>query len=180
MRTNSSSLALGLIAFMVFAPGAFGQNDADTCAAEAVWINCWEGLGVSAGSGATATLHLRSHVSQGSCLPARVALTAAYMDRYGEVLCVGTQEEIARLDGNVQNVVIEINPLFLGNFSRWMNRPNQRMDPMFEALKCAAPNGRTNLLDNQVERAVTVEVAATLLPSGGGLAVAECRIGLNR
>ena len=182
MLRKSWVVILVLIGISWTARKATAQSDGEqfSCSVEAVWINCWAGLNVSPGSGRTVTLHLRSHVGQGSCLPAKVSLMAAYLDRQGEVLCVGTQEEIATLTENVQDAAIEMNPLVLGNFSRWRNRPGQRMDPMFEPLECRAPDGRSALLDNHLDSAVSVEIAATVLPTRGGLSVAECQVGIMR
>lgn len=182
MKTGLWMLAAVALALGALRPTASAQSQSNpfACSAEAVWVNCWEGLGVPPGAGETVMLHLRSHVSEGGCVPARVALTAAYVDSKGDVLCVGTHPDIATVSENVQDLAIEINPRVLRNFARWRNRPNQRMDPMFEPLACAAPDGRSNLLDNHLESAVSVEIAATILPPRGGLSAAECRIRLVR
>jgi hypothetical protein len=54
------------------------------------------------------------------------------------------------------------------------------MEVMFEPLECRSPDGRTELLDNHLESAAFVELAATLVPAQGGLSVAECQVGLAR
>jgi hypothetical protein len=177
--------AIALMWSVLTGAGALAQDADGICPTEAVWVNCFEGLSVSTGANRTATLHLRAHVSEGDCMPARVALTAAFIDRQGAVLCMGTHDEIAVLGSNMPNrnvhdVAVEVNPLVLRNFARWRNRPGQRMEVMFEPLQCRSPDGRTELLDNQLESAAVVQLAATLVPAEGGLSIAECQIRLAR
>ena len=181
MRRRSRNAAIGLIVALGLVWPGSAQDDVEVriCAAEADWINCADGVR-SIGPRATAMLHLRSHVSQGRCIPARVVLTASYTDPSGDVLCVGTMDGIAQATGNVQDFTIEVSPRTLGTFARWRNRPGQAAEPPYEPLMCASPDGRRDLLDTHLASAVGLELVATVLPSDGGLAVAGCRIVLPR
>ncbi len=121
-------------------------------------------------------LRLVGHVSlPASCLPARVSLTAAYLDR-----CVGTLESIVSFRNHSQDAAIEIGPLSLTNFARWRNEPGRRVEQRFSPLTCVSPDGRANLLDNNLDAALSVEIMATVLPARGGLATAERRITIVR
>lgn len=181
MRARSRNAAIGLIVALGPYSHASAQDDVVllTCAAETAWINCADGVRPF-GLEPTAALHLRSHVGRGDCLPARVTLTASYTDLANEVLCVGTLDGIAQAVRNVEDFTIELNPRTLGTFARWRNRPGQAAEPPFEPLMCGSPDGRRDLLDTHLDSATTLELVATVLPSGGGVSVAECRISLPR
>ena len=155
---------------------AQGAVDIVPCSAEALWINDSEELSVRPGLSSTVMLHLVGTVS----LPARVSLTAAYLDRLGTVLCVGTLENIVSFRKHSHDAAIEIGPLSLTNFARWRNEPGQRVERRFSPLTCVSPDGRANLLDNNLDAALSVEIMATVLPARGGLATAERSITIVR
>ena len=183
MRYKVQAVVAVLLSAAIWNGEGIAQGDVDivSCSAEALWVNDSEELSVRSGSSSTVMLHLVGHVSlPASCLPARVSLTAAYLDRLGTVLCVGTLENIVSFRNHSQDAAIEIGPLSLTNFARWRNEPGRRVERRFSPLTCVSPDGRANLLDNNLDAASSVEIMATVLPARGGLATAERRITIVR
>jgi len=154
------------------------RNQRDpVCTAEVRAVN---GLKFTVPAEVTAAvgLNLFSTVSkpEGDCLSAEVRVTASYLDAAGNLICSGAIENAATQSALAQSINLEIRPLDLGQFVRWVNEP-PRTNSGPKRLMCIDPEGIAEVTALDSVRAIIVR--ATVLPRRGGMSTAEILLELD-
>jgi hypothetical protein len=150
------------------------------CSVEMRRVNGSDVRKVPLNASAVVPLNLFSTVSQpgGGCLPAEVRVTASYLDSNDNLVCSGTVENIASQTALSQSINLEIRPWNFREFARWRNEPPQTNSGP-KRLVCINPDGTAEATSEEMERAASVLVNATIFPAGGGMSTTEIQLTLR-
>jgi len=122
------------------------------------------------------------------CLPATIYLTATYLDADDNPICSGTVPNLfeSKIDprfplrfGHVDVFHLDVKPTNILEFVRWKNAPvpTPSMTPP-RRLICLNLEGLAETPAQEILRAATLKLHATVLPRTSGVATAETRLTL--
>ena len=150
------------------------------CSAEIRWVNGGEQKIVPSNSAAVVRLSLFSTISKPTdvCLPAEIRVTASYLDASDNLVCSGAIENLAIQNTLTQSINLEIRPWDLREFSRWRNEPSQTNSGP-KRLVCVNAEGLAEVTSEELARAASVRVRATVLSAGGGVSTSPSEIELR-
>jgi hypothetical protein len=155
---------------------ALQGSDRPACGAEVQWIvKPEQPLGISRSAPLT-PLTLFSAVGYG-CGSADIRLTAVYVDGAENVVCSGAIAGVIGQSAGTQVTVIELRPTSLFEFLRWRSGPRATA-LTWRPLICSRPDGQGDVQPGELERATTLRLYATVLPSAGGVATEMLRLTL--
>ena len=155
---------------------ALQGSDRPTCAPEVQWIlRPEQPLGISRSAPMT-PLALFSAVGHG-CGSAEIRMTAVYVDGAENIVCSGALTGAIRQDEATQVTMVEVRPTSLFEFLRWRSGP-RAIALTWRPLVCSRPDGLGDVQPAELERATTLRLYATVLPSGGGVATEMLRLTL--
>jgi len=151
------------------------------CSAEIRWVNGVEQKIVSSNSAAVVRLSLFSTISKPPdvCLPGEIRVTASYLDAGGNLICSGTIENLAIQNTLIGTINLDIRPWDLREFSRWRNEPPQTNSGA-KRLVCVNAEGLAEVTSEEMARATSVRLRATVLSAGGGISTPEIELRLPR
>ncbi|PYS02593.1 MAG: hypothetical protein DMG12_13595 [Acidobacteria bacterium] len=150
------------------------------CSAEIRWVNGSEQKIVPSNSATVVRLNLFSTISKPTdvCLPAEIRVTASYLDASDNLVCSGAIENLAIQNTLTQSINLEIRPWDLREFSRWRNEPSQTNSGP-KRLVCVNAEGLAEVTSEELARAASVRVRATVLSAGGGVSTSPSEIELR-
>jgi hypothetical protein len=156
------------------------QKAQPLCSVEVLRANGADVRKVPLNVAAVVPLNLFSTVSRPTdgCLPAEVRITASYMDASDNLICSGTIDVIAIQNNLTQSINFDIRPWNLREFVRWRNEPSQ-VNSGAKRLVCMNPEGTAETTSEEMDRAASTRVRATVLAAGGGMSTAEIQLGLR-
>jgi len=164
---------------------SFAQNSSSSdtpphCEADVRWTNTNANVNYSKGLQAPISISLLTQVSKGSnCSNAEIRLTATFLNSSQEYICSGTILQAMTISSEVQTFNLEIRPFTQNDFLRWRNQPGARGLQKGKELTCMNVDGTSDVGDVDRVKAAMIHLAVAVLPSGGGLAVAEALIRVN-
>ena len=151
------------------------------CSAEIRWVNGSEQKIVPSNNAAVVRLNLFSTISKPTdvCLPAEIRVTASYLDASDNLVCSGAIENLAIQNTLTQNINLEIRPWDLREFSRWRNEP-PRTNSGAKRLVCVNAEGLAEVTSEELARAASVRVRATVLSAGSTVSTSDIELRLQR
>ena len=163
-----------IVALLVLA--ALQQDPDPVCRAEAQWLNTPQPATAVA---STTRLNLFSAVARpGVCGPASVRLTFTMFDRGERAIRTGALDDVVQQTAPTQVSVLEMQPMNLVQFVRWVNRPQRLIK--FERLTCLSVDYAIEVQPTELEAAVWLRVHATVQARFGALATTELNLRLRQ
>jgi hypothetical protein len=144
------------------------------CTADIRWSNDTQ-LNVSRAGSRVLTLFAAVSAPDRYCLPARIVIAASYFDQNDDVVCSGTAELMPPQPGHAQYTNIEIRPGSIYEFVRWRNGPPVTA-LQWSRLNCLTLDGQSEVQPDELSRARSVRLHATVLPAQNGVATADLRL----
>ena len=156
-----------LVARLVLA--ALQQDPDPVCRVEAQWLNTPAPATVAA---SPTRLNLFSAVARPSvCGAATVRLTFTMLDRNERAICSGAIDDVAGHATATQVTVLELQPLNLLQFVRWVNRPPRPV--RFERLTCVSVENVAEVQPGELDTAIWMRVHATVQARYGAISTAD-------
>jgi hypothetical protein len=150
------------------------------CSADARWANTNGSLSYSKQLQLPVSVTLLTHVSKGTnCVKAEVRISATFLTDTQDFICSGTIAQAMTTGSEVQIFNLEVRPFIQNDFLRWRNQPGVRGLQQGKPMNCMNLDGTAEVSDIDRLKAAWVHLDVAVLPSGGGLAVAEGLIQVN-
>jgi len=144
------------------------------CTADIRWVNDTQ-LNVNRAAGRMLTIFTAVSGPNSTCLPARILLAASYFDQREDVVCSGIVELMPPQPTSLQYTNIEIRPATIYEFARWRNGPPVTA-LQWSRLSCLTPDGQSEVQPDELDRARSLRVHATVLPAQNGVATVDVRL----
>jgi len=144
------------------------------CTADIRWVNDTQ-LNVNRATGRMLTILTAVSGPNSACLPAKLILAASYFDQRDDVVCSGIVELSPPVTTNLQYTNIEIRPATIYEFARWRNGP-QVTALQWSRVSCLTPDGQSEVQPDELDRARSLRLHATVLPAQNGVATVDVRL----